>query len=247
MAPTSCRDQGRVIRAHSFSSGLGNHLSKFPSALFHFTLETRFPMKGTFRISIWPQITSRSSRLEKSRRVYLSEKYRRQLEEISATEVTGIHRGSSFFVDANRHLYRPHRKKSENVRYVYCYFSRPVGRGIFREHVKCPAFGSIDLETNIIKLTTKHNHEPNSGYVAQLEARNCILKRVREEPHKTLKQIFEEENGSEHGLIYKSLLRTMRRVRPCNLIGKNNLQSTSCQHCGSRVFHKLLMKYNIGH
>ena len=98
-----------------------------------------------------------------------------EMEEVSATEVSGIHRGSSFFVDANCHLYRPHRKKSETVRYVYCYFCRATGRGIFRDNLKCPAFGSIDLEKNTIKLTTKHNHEPRDSFIAQLRARTCIL------------------------------------------------------------------------
>ena len=137
-----------------------------------------------------------------------------EMEEVSATEVSGIHRGSSFFVDANCHLYRPHRKKSETVRYVYCYFCRATGRGIFRDNLKCPAFGSIDLEKNTIKLTTKHNHEPRDSFIAQLRARTCILKRVRDEPDKTFKQIFEEENGSKHGLSYRSLFWTMRRLRP---------------------------------
>ena len=136
------------------------------------------------------------------------------MEEVSATEVSGIHRGSSFFLDANCHLYRPHRKKSKTVRYVYCYFCRATGRGVFRDDLKCPAFGTIDLDKNTIKLTTKHNHEPRDGFIAQLRARRCILKRVRDEPNKTFKQIFEEEKGSKHGLIYRSLMHTMRRLRP---------------------------------
>ena len=47
-----------------------------------------------------------------------------------------------------------------------------------------------------------------------LVARNNILERVQREPGKTLRTIFEEEQGSAHGLSFKSLYRTLRRLRP---------------------------------
>ena len=148
-----------------------------------------------------------------------------------------LHQGSSFFVDANTHLYRPRRRKSRTVKYVYCYFNRPTGHGVFRDNIKCPAFGLIDLVKSTIKLTTGHNHEPRCFFVARLNARNRILKKVTEEPEKSLKQIFNEEKGSENGLIYKSLFWTMRRLRSRNLI-ESNMQSeqTKCKNCrGKRI------------
>ena len=94
--------------------------------------------------------------------------------EVSATEVTGTQRGSTFYTDENCHLYRPLRKKSETVRYIGCYFNRVIGRGVLRNNLKCPAFGFIDLNGNTIKLTTSHNHDPDELFVDKLCARNCM-------------------------------------------------------------------------
>ena len=174
--------------------------------------ESAWPSLSQGINQIGPQTTDHWALTDQS--LFASRGEANEMEEVTATEISAIHRGSSFFVDANCHLYRPHRKKSETVRYVYCYFCRVTGRGIFKDNMKCRAFGSIDLEKNTIKLTTKHNHEPRDAFIAQLRARNRILKRVTEEPGKSLKQIFEEENGLQHGLIYRSLFWTMRRLRP---------------------------------
>ena len=48
---------------------------------------------------------------------------------IPAKQVAGIQRGSFFWLDKDYHLYRNNRHRSENVKYVYCYFDRPIGRG----------------------------------------------------------------------------------------------------------------------
>ena len=122
------------------------------------------------------------------------------------------------------------------MKYVYCYFNRASGRGVFRDNIKCPAFGFIDLGQSTIKLTIRHNHEPRRHFVEQLNARNRILKKVKEEPEKSLEQIFKEENGSEHGLSYKSLFRTMRRLRSHSLIELNFESEQLCKKCrGKRV------------
>ena len=142
-------------------------------------------------------------------------------------------------MDANTHLYRPRRRKSRTVKYVYCYFNRATGRGIFRDNIRCPAFGFIDLVKSTIKLTARHNHEPHCFFVAELNARNCILKRVTEKPDKSLKQIFEEENGSDHGLIYELFLWTMRRLRSRNLVKLNEgSEKTMCNNCRGKGFNK---------
>ena len=133
---------------------------------------------------------------------------------IQAKQVAGIQRGSYFWLDKDYHLYRNNRHRSENVKYVYCYFDRPIGRGSERIAHKCHAFGTVNTSDNIITLTQNHNHGPHKKYADMLVARNNILERVQREPGKTLRTIFEEERGSAHGLSFKSLYRTLRRLRP---------------------------------
>ena len=101
---------------------------------------------------------------------------------------------------------------------MYCYFDRPIGRGSDKIAHKCCVFGSINLLENVITLTKNHNHGPNKKYAEKLRARNKILERVRREPENKLRHIFDEEQGSAHGLSFGSLYRTMRRLRPRNVI-----------------------------
>ena len=83
--------------------------------------------------------------------------------EVTATKITGVQRGSSFYVDENRHLYRPLRKKSETTMYINCYFNRPLGKELIRQAVSLsfPLHSLPDPSTACTEYATYAIQQPS--------------------------------------------------------------------------------------